>query len=90
MKSDQIHKRSVERIKNTPVPKGQKFLPSERVWVKSKKKWATVVATFAHAYGNTTHQFGDKAVDDYILNFDDVGEEAWYHESDLEARYEGQ
>lgn len=75
-----------ERVKTTPPPAGQKFLPGTRVRIADdlgphmdhfeKGKNATVRYTYAHAYGGSN-------VTGYCLDIDGVGEVSWYHESQL-------
>lgn len=80
------YEQSLERVRTTPYPKGQKFPPGTRVRISDKLedcmshfvsgKTATVQYTYAHAYG------GDD-VEKYSLDIDGVGEISWYYEHQL-------
>ena len=76
------------RVKETPPPAGQKFLPGTRVRIADdlgrsmghfpSGKTGTVQYTYAHAFGGTnTHS--------YSIDVDGVGEVAWYYEHQLTA-----
>ena len=81
-----IYKQGLENVKSRPVPEGQKYLPGERVRIKSNLgstmshfpngRLATVKYTYAHAYwGNN--------VKSYCLDVDDIGEVSWYQENQI-------
>jgi len=82
------HQQGMERVKNTPPPKDQKFPPGARVKIRkdlvsananfSSGREATVLCTHAHA-------FGSKSSNEYCLDIDEVGRVAWYEEQDLQA-----
>jgi hypothetical protein len=75
-----------QRIKTSPVPKGQKYAPGTRVRIVDdlgpgmshfpSAKDATVKYTYAHAYG------GDD-VKSYCIDIDGMGEVSWYYEHQL-------
>lgn len=77
------HAKSLLNVNNNPEPVNQKYHVGERVWISrelpkwmchfTKGKWATVVYTYAHAYG------GDD-VENYCLDIDGEGESSWYDE----------
>jgi hypothetical protein len=74
------------RVKNSPPPAAQKFPIGARVkiddvlcsWMSHFKSGAnaTVMYTYAHAYGGTD-------VESYRLDIDDYGSSAWYYEDQL-------
>ena len=76
---------SMERVRTTPPPKGQKFPPGARVKIADdlgpymahfiSGVEAVVDHTYAHAYGGSN-------VDDYSLLIDG-SPHAWYHEHQL-------
>lgn len=80
----------LKRVKETPPPKGQKFLPGTFVWIAKdlgesmdhfeKDRPARVECTYAHAYG------GDD-IDSYslLVRYDDGkwSSIAWYYPSQL-------
>lgn len=83
-----IYEQGLLRVKNTPEPKGQKFLIGTRVKISDylgksmshfpSGKLATVLYTYAHAYwGND--------VKSYCLDVDGIGSVAWYDESQIES-----
>lgn len=83
------YKQSLERVKNTPEPQGQKFPNGSRVLIANdfgesmshfsgKGKKATVEYVYSHAYG------GDD-VKSYCLNVDGEGRSSWYYEHQLTA-----
>ena len=82
--AESIYKQGLKNVKNNPVPKEQKYLPGERVRIKSNLgstmshfpsgRLATVKYTYAQAYwGND--------VKSYCLDVDDIGEVSWYPEN---------
>lgn len=81
-----IYKAGLERVKNIPEPKGQKFPCGSRVKIAKNlgssmshfesDKCATVRYTYAHAYGGNN-------VKSYCLDIDGIGEVSWYYESQL-------
>jgi len=81
-----IYQQGMERVKNTPPPDGQKFAPGTRVHIAKDlgpmmqhfkgDVDATVLYTYAHAYG------GDD-VESYSLGVDGYGTVAWYKEWQL-------
>lgn len=74
------------RIATTPHPPNQKYPPGTRVWVAKDLGplmwhfpagcWATVLYTYAHAFGGTD-------VQTYALDLEGKGFCAWYYESQL-------
>lgn len=76
----------LEQVKTRPAPKGQKFPLGSRVRIADdlgphmehfeSGKNATVMYTYAHAYGGTD-------VKSYCLDIDGVGEVSWYEEYQL-------
>jgi hypothetical protein len=77
------HAAAMERVRTTPPPEGQKFVPGARVRLNYNKpdlyhKMAIVCYTYAHAYG------GDR-VQDYCIDIEGRGQVAWFPEEVLEA-----
>jgi hypothetical protein len=82
-----IYQNGLNRVKNTPAPKGQKFPVGARVRIADNLgkymshfpsgKLATVEYTYAHAYGGND-------VKSYSLLIDGMGSHAWYEEWQLE------
>jgi hypothetical protein len=80
------HAQAMKRVQNTSEPKGQKFPCGSRVRIADdlgpymkhfpKGRQATVVHTYAHAYGGND-------VKQYQLDVDGCGEVAWYNEHQL-------
>jgi hypothetical protein len=83
-----VYEQGLEKVKNTPAPKGQKFAVGSRVRVAddlgphmshfTSGVNATVQYTYAHAY------WGDD-VKSYSLLIDGKGSSAWYEERQLTA-----
>lgn len=82
------YRESMRRVASTPAPKNQKFPNGSRVRIadnlgpymshfKSGVN-ATVVHTYAHAYGGSD-------VKSYCLDVDGYGEVSWYEEHQLTA-----
>jgi len=81
-----MYQMGLARVKNDPIPKGQKFPPGTRVHIaEDLGPWmshfesgvdATVEYTYAHAYG------GDN-INSYSLDVDGHGSIAWYYENQL-------
>lgn len=81
-----IHDASMERVRSKPYPPNQKFPPGTRVKIADdlgshmrhfpKGRLATVICTYAHAFG------GDN-VQDYCLDVDGYGRSSWYYEHQL-------
>lgn len=79
---------SMEKLKVTPEPDGQKFPVGSRVHIcndlgSSMSHFesdcdATVEYTYAHAFGGSD-------IKSYSLIIDGVGSVAWYHENQLTA-----
>lgn len=76
-----IYAQGIERVRTTPPPEKQKYKPGTRVLIAKdlgpsmshfpgKGMKATVLCTYAHAYG------GDD-VNSYSLDIDGYGEVAW-------------
>lgn len=86
LESQAYHDQAMKRVQNTPEPKGQKFPCGSRVQISDdlgpdmkyfpKNRQATVMHTYAHA-------FGGNDVKQYHLNVDECGEVAWYNEHQL-------
>ena len=86
--ANSIYDQDLLGIKNTPEPKGQKFHVGARVKIADNLgpsmphfpsgKIATVLYTYAHAYG------GDD-VKSYCLYINGVGLVSWYFEEQLES-----
>lgn len=84
---DEICRKTLERVKNTPEPQGQKFHVGSRVKITDhlesymshfpSGKAATVLYTYAHA-------FGGNDIKNYCLNVDGIGQVSWYFEHQLE------
>ena len=80
------HAESLRRVASTPKPVGQKFPVGSRVFITNDMpqnmshfqsgKMATVLHTYAHAFG------GDD-VKSYSLDIDGYGHSAWYKECQL-------
>lgn len=80
------HDEGMRRVQSTPAPEGQKFPIGARVRIADdlsrsmshfpKGKLATVVHTYAHAFG------GDD-VKSYCLDVDGLGRTSWYYEHQL-------
>lgn len=78
----------LKRVDTTPEPTGQKFPNGSRVRIVDDLGSgmshfqsgvnATVVYTYAHAYGGND-------VKSYCLDIDDYGQVSWYHEWQLTA-----
>lgn len=76
-------------VAETPPPAGQKFAPGARVMIADNLghhmshfpagKLATVLHTYAHAYGSTDQQ----SLRLYSLYVDDIGVVSWYDECQL-------
>jgi hypothetical protein len=83
-----LYKASLQRVKEIPVPQGQKFSSGTRVKIADDLrpsmshfphgKNATVLYTYAHAYGGND-------VESYCLDIDGEGETSWYYEDQLTA-----
>ena len=83
-----IYQQGLQRVKDTPEPKGQQFPNGSRVRIKDdlgpsmshfeSGVEATVENVYAHAYGGSD-------VKSYRLNIDGRGSVAWYYEHQLEA-----
>lgn len=83
-----FYQKSMDRVKNTPEPKKQKFPRGSRVMIAKNLGpsmshfpsgiEATVNHTYAHAYGG-------EDVKSYCLNVDGVGSVSWYDEDQLAA-----
>ena len=63
-------------VKNDPEPEGQKFDVGSRVRIFTRSANATVLHTYAHAYGGSDAK-------SYCLDIDGKGSSAWYKESQL-------
>lgn len=84
--AQQAHNAGLRRVITTPAPKGQKFQYGSRVKIADNLgpymshfpsgKNATVVHSYAHAYGGND-------VGHYCLNVDGIGCVAWYLEEQL-------
>ena len=82
----EVYAAGLDRVKNTPVPEGQKYAPGTRVRIADdlgssmqffpKGRNATVKYTYAHAYGK-------EDVESYCLDIDGHGEVSWYKEHQL-------
>lgn len=86
-KAEAYHKQSLQRVRDEPMPLGQKFPPGTRVRIcdefpetmshfSGAGKNATVQYTYAHAYGG-------KDITSYSLLIDGIGSAAWYYEDQL-------
>ena len=83
-----FYDQAMEKVKNDPEPKGQQFPNGSRVYIIKdlgismshfeSDVGATVVHTYAHAFG------GDD-VTSYCLDVDGYGEISWYKECQLIA-----
>lgn len=83
------HQSALRRVAETPPPAGQKFTPGTRVKIADDLglhmshfpagKLATVLHTYAHAYGGTD----ERSVQQYCLDVDGIGGVAWYDECQL-------
>jgi hypothetical protein len=79
--AEAYYKESMERVRTTPPPAGQKFPPGAKVIVThipgvGDNVLATVHHTYAHAYG------GDN-VTSYCLDFEGRGLVAWFEENQM-------
>lgn len=81
------YQEGLDRVKTTPEPEGQKFHIGSRVKIADNLgpgmshfsgagKSATVLYTYAHAYGGS-------GVKSYALDIDGLGDCAWYEEHQL-------
>ena len=83
------HQAALRCAAETPPPAGQKFAPGARVMIADNLghhmshfpagKLATVLHTYAHAYGSTDQQ----SLRLYSLYVDDIGVVSWYDECQL-------
>lgn len=83
------HAAAMQRVLETPPPKGQKYLPGTRVKIASDlgrpmshfpcNKKATVKYTYAHAFRSTD----ERKLASYCLDVDGIGEVSWYEEWQL-------
>ena len=83
-----IYNQGLLKVKNNPPPKGQKFPVDSRVHICKELGGcmshfkadcnATVMYTYAHAYGGNN-------IKSYSLNIDGYGKVAWYEEWQLTA-----
>lgn len=81
-----VYERGLARVQNQPMPDGQAFPVGARVRIADdlgsamrhfpSGRFATVVHTYAHAFG------GDD-VKSYCLDIDDIGQHSWYDEHQL-------
>lgn len=89
MTAQEIYDRGMLRVKTEPAPPGQKFPVGARVRVSNgtsgysvglsgRGRTATVIHTYAHAFGGAN-------VESYCLNVDGIGVSAWYDEAWLSA-----
>ena len=86
LEANSYYEQGMVRVKTTPQPKKQKYAVGARVkiddemppWMSHfpKGKPATVLHTYAHAYGGTD-------VKSYALDIDGEGFTAWYDEAQL-------
>lgn len=82
----EFYQESMERVRSTPEPEGQKFPVGSRVMISAdlgpymshfpSGKSATVAHTYAHAYGGTN-------VKSYSLDVDGYGNCSWFYEEQL-------
>jgi hypothetical protein len=90
------YQQGLERVKETPYPKGQKYPPGTRVWItKNMPKWmshftrgcwGTVRYTYAHAYpihADINSEEYKHDITQYCIDIDNHGEHAWYYECQL-------
>jgi hypothetical protein len=81
------YQEGLDRVKTTPMPKGQKFPIGARVRIADnlgpymshftgKGKTATVKYTYSHVYGGSNCK-------DYCLDIDGEGSSSWYGEDQL-------
>jgi len=85
--AEAYYQAGLERVKTSPIPLGQRFIPGTRVSIASdlgesmnhfpKGCSASVLFTYAHAYGGSN-------VTSYCLDVDGRGATAWYQEHQLE------
>lgn len=83
------HESSMRRVKVTPPPTGQKFMPGTRVKIAKNlgermshfpsDKMATVQHTYAHAFDRDD----ERSLKQYCLDIDGIGEVSWYGEDQL-------
>ena len=81
-----VYQNGLSRVRNTSQPKGQKFSIGDRVFIAKdlgkymshfpSGEWATVMYTYAHAYGGNN-------IKSYCLNIDNHGKVSWYYEHQL-------
>lgn len=84
----EYYRQSMQRVASTPAPKNQKFPNGSRVRIAddlvpymshfNSGVNATVVHTYAHAFGGSN-------VESYCLDIDGYGEVSWYEEHQLTA-----
>tara|TARA_Y100000310_G_scaffold214597_1_gene215488 strand:+ start:154 stop:447 length:294 start_codon:yes stop_codon:yes gene_type:complete len=83
-----VYEAGMQRVRDTPEPEGQKFPCGSRVRIaddlgQSMSHFVSGVdATVVHTYA---HAFGGKDVKSYCLDVDGYGETAWYYEHQLTA-----
>ncbi len=83
------YEQALERVRTTPAPEGQKFPCGARVQIAKElgaymrhfpnDTSATVLYTYAHAYGG-------KDVECYCLDVDGQGSTSWYEEWQLSLK----
>jgi hypothetical protein len=92
--AEAMYRMSLERVRTTLEPKGQKFPRGARVRIAKdlgrsmshfpSGKDATVQYTYAHAYGlSSVPSESKRRLGQYSLNVDGVGSVAWYDEDQL-------
>lgn len=83
--AEAIYREGLERVKTTPPPKGQKFLPGERLRiVKIDSGWGHPVGSLATVEYTYAHAYGGKNITSYCLDIDNHESVAWFDEDQLE------
>lgn len=84
--AEAIYQDGLEKVKNTPPPEGQKFLPGQRVRIsRDGLGWSVPIGSLATVEYTSAHAYGGKDIQLYSLIVDDHGSVAWFHEDQLEA-----